>query len=117
MTKKVKKSVIEEITECKKHHKGEPMSEALLTKCMKDKKEKSDDFFSIGGLVSSGLQLASDIYHTASSVNEIGEGVDHITEGLEAAGEIDAAGGGPEDPVGDIIAAVVGGAEAAYGVY
>jgi len=57
------------------------------------------------------------VYNVASSCSEIGEGVDHIEEGFETAGIIDAAGGGPEDPVGDVIAAVVGGVEAGYGVY
>jgi len=118
MTKDIRKDVLEEISTCQKHHKNEPMSEALLTKCIKERKSaKEDSFFSLGGIVSDGLQLAGDIYHTASSINEISEGVDHISEGLETAGVIDAAGGGPEDPVGDVIAAVVGGVEAGYGVY
>jgi len=57
------------------------------------------------------------VYNVAQSCSEIGEGIDHIQEGLETAGLIDAAGGGPEDPVGDVIAAVVGGAEIGYGIY
>jgi hypothetical protein len=118
MTKKVRKQVIEEISECQRHHKGETISEKLLAKCLADKKkDENDDFFSLGGLVHDGLQLASDVYHTASSISDISEGIDHISEGLETAGVIDAAGGGPEDPVGDVIAAVVGGVEVGYGVY